>query len=369
MNQSQEIREPLYYATAACDTMMRKFAAEDLPPKGRFHYHQGVFLSGVHHTYLACKEEKYMDFIKAWLDSVMDENGNILRQDTGKLDDLQPAILLFPILERWNEAKYQNALESTMKAMAESPRVCEGGFSHNAYQCLHQIWLDSLYMMGPLCAQYAKKYNKPEYLDYAVQHAYVIFDKALDERTGLLYHAWDAQKDSDWANPETGLAPEFWGRSIGWVPVAMLDIMEEMEPSSEDYQKLSTLLKDLLIAICRYQSEDGRWYQVVNKGGQEGNWLENSCSCLFTAAISRAAKKGILPKSYLENAKNGYAGVINSLSRDGNDLFIGQICIGTCVGDYTHYINRPTSTNDLHGMGAFLLMCAAMQEMYNTGSV
>lgn len=363
MNESQEIREPLYYATAACDTMMRKFAAEDLPPKGRFHYHQGVFLSGVHHTYLACKEEKYMDFIKAWLDSVMDENGNILRQDTGKLDDLQPAILFFPILERWNEEKYQNALESTMKAMAESPRVCEGGFSHNAYQCLHQIWLDSLYMMGPLCAQYAKKYKKPEYLDYAVQHSYVIFDKALDEKTGLLYHAWDAQKDSDWANPETGLAPEFWGRSIGWVPVAMLDIMEEMDSSSEDYQKLSTLLKDLLIAICRYQSEDGRWYQVVDKGGQEGNWQENSCSCLFTAAISRAVKKGILEESYLENARKGYAGVINSLSWEENDLFIGQICIGTCVGDYTHYINRPTSTNDLHGMGAFLLMCAAMHSV------
>ncbi len=34
----------LFYARAACDTMMRKFAAADLPPKGHFYYHQGVFL-------------------------------------------------------------------------------------------------------------------------------------------------------------------------------------------------------------------------------------------------------------------------------------------------------------------------------------
>ena len=34
---------PLFYARAACDAMMRKFAAADLPPKGHFHYHQGVF--------------------------------------------------------------------------------------------------------------------------------------------------------------------------------------------------------------------------------------------------------------------------------------------------------------------------------------
>lgn len=38
---------PLAYAQSACDTMMRRYAAADLPPKGHFHYHQGVFLSGV----------------------------------------------------------------------------------------------------------------------------------------------------------------------------------------------------------------------------------------------------------------------------------------------------------------------------------
>ena len=356
---------PLDYAIAACDTMMRKFVAEDLPPKGHFHYHQGVFLSGVYHTYLACKDEKYFDYLKAWVDSVMDEDGKILNNDNGKLDDLQPGILLFPILERSDAAKYKNALEGIMKALAEAPRVCEGGYAHNAYTCLHQIWLDSLYMMGPICAQYARKYDKPEFLEFAVQHAYAIFDKTLDAKSGLLYHAWDSVKEKAWANPETGLAPEFWGRSIGWVPVAMIDIMDEMDEASSDYKKLTELLKNLLNAICRYQSDDGRWYQVVDKGDQDGNWLENSCSCLFVAAIARAVDKGILDIAYLKKAWKGYDGVINSLSWEGNDLLVGQICIGTGVGDYAHYCNRPTSTNDLHGMGAFLLMCIAMQKVYD----
>ena len=42
---------PLAYAQSACDTMIRRYAAADLPPKGHFHYHQGVFLSGVYKTY------------------------------------------------------------------------------------------------------------------------------------------------------------------------------------------------------------------------------------------------------------------------------------------------------------------------------
>jgi len=44
------------------------------------------------------------------------------------------------------------------------------------------------------------------------------------------------------------------------------------------------------------------------------NWLENSCSCLYIAALCAAVRKGILDKSYLENAKKGYRGVINSLT-------------------------------------------------------
>jgi unsaturated rhamnogalacturonyl hydrolase len=113
--------------------------------------------------------------------------------------------------------------------------------------------------------------------------------------------------------------------------------------------------------LCKFQSEEGRWYQVVNKGGQEGNWLENSCSCLYTAALCDAVRKGILDASYMENAKRGYEGVINSLTWEGEDIQIGNVCIGTGVGDYKHYCDRPVSTNDLHGMGAFLLMCAQMQ--------
>ena len=110
-------------------------------------------------------------------------------------------------------------------------------------------------------------------------------------------------------------------------------------------------MKELLEAVCRYQSEDGRWYQVVNKGGMKGNWLENSCSCLFVAAICKAVKKGILPEEYLEKARRGYEGVIRSLEWDGDDLLVGNVCIGTGVGDYRHYCERPVSINDLHGVG------------------
>ena len=54
--------------------MMRKWEAPKLPPEGRFHYHQGVFLSGMYKSYELCKEEKYFDYIKSWVDAVITED-------------------------------------------------------------------------------------------------------------------------------------------------------------------------------------------------------------------------------------------------------------------------------------------------------
>lgn len=56
--------------------------------------------------------------------------------------------------------------------------------------------------------------------------------------------------------------------------------------------------------------------------------------------------------------KKGYEAVIHSLEWAGDDILIGNVCIGTGVGDYRHYCDRPVVVNDLHGMGAFLIMCA-----------
>ena len=56
-------------------------------------------------------------------------------------------------------------------------------------------------------------------------------------------------------------------------------------------------------------------------------------------------------------------GVIRSLNWEGNDLLIGNVCVGTGVGSYDFYCGRPCSTNDLHGVGAFLLMCTELQSV------
>lgn len=69
-----------------------------------------------------------------------------------------------------------------------------------------------------------------------------------------------------------------------------------------------------------------------------------------------------MDSSYLEQARKGYRGIINRLKYNGEGAIIDNICVGTGVGSYEHYCNRPTSENDLHGAGAFLIMCTEVEK-------
>ncbi|MCL2170911.1 MAG: glycoside hydrolase family 88 protein [Defluviitaleaceae bacterium] len=359
------MKRPIDHAKQACATMMRKFNAADLPPKGRFHYHQGVFLSGMHKTYEIVKDEALMKYIKDWVDCTIDDEGYVLIQRGIQMDDMQPGILLYPLLDKYGDEKYRKAISFLMGQFAIYPRCECGGIWHKDIYPF-QMWLDGLYMGGPINAEYGKRFNRPEAFDFVLEQAQLMRKYTEDEKTGLWYHAWDESKKVGWANPETGKSAEFWGRSIGWVPVALLDDLDFIPKSHKGYNEIAKIAVDLLNAVAKFQDDKtGLWYQVVDKPNGEGNWLETSCSSLFVAGICKAVRLGLMDESALAIAKKGYEGVIASLEYQGEDVLIGNVCIGTGVGDYTHYINRPTSVNDLHGVGAYLLMCAEVEMVFD----
>lgn len=354
---------PLDWALLSADTMMRKFKAEDLPPKGYFHYHQGVFLSGMLKVSSLSGRDDLFIYAKDWIDSVFDESGRAKNVSFGDLDDIQPGILLYPIYDRTGDEKYRDAMDFVISEYLSCPRCSNGGLCHKV-NLRGQMWLDGLYMAGPFVSEYGRRFAHPEYIDDIFNEILLMKSAAEDSVTGLWYHAWDETRSAPWADSATGRSPEFWGRSIGWVPVAILDVMDQLEGDDVRWSVLADVLRSLLSAVMRFQSSEGRWYQVVDKGEAKGNWLENSSSCLFTAAIARAVMHGILPQDAAGCAERAFNSIVGSLeiTADGC-LEVGNVCIGTGVGDYDFYIARPCSINDLHGVGAFLLMCSAMEEL------
>ena len=192
-------------------------------------------------------------------------------------------------------------------------------------------------------------------------------DGATDKSTGLMYHAYDSTKKAEWADPVTGCSEHFWGRAMGWYAVAMMQIGELLPENYEKRAEFFNTGRTLIENLLKYQdAETGLWYQVVDRGGDAGNWHETSCSCLYLYALTMAVRLGIFDKEWARPiARRALDGIITKLSL-GEDGYLGVsgVCIGTGVGDLAHYYARPTSENDLHGVGAFLLMATEYSRVF-----
>lgn len=374
------MRQPLDYGKLACDVIMKKYAPAELPPKGVLFYHQGVFLSGMQNIYLLSGEKKYFDYIKAYIDSVIGPNGEVYGIDhevvnyqwdkypqkmaLTMLDNKQPVILLYHLYEVTGEEKYKKAIQTISESMYFWPINEYGGYWHMMYQH-HQMWMDGAYMAGPLSVMYSNFTGDERLRERAIQQIFIMHEHIRDEKSGLYFHGWDPTHNAAWADPDTGCSGQIWGRAVGWYAVAILDILEKIPEDHPAVERLKKIEADLLQALVKYQDQKtGMWYEVVDKPECEGNWLESSCTNLFIYSYAKAIRMGVIGREYDEVLEKAYRGIEEGLyfDDDGN-LVIDKVCIGTCIedGTYEHYINRQQIQNDLHGVGAFVLMCAEME--------
>ncbi|MBP3360735.1 MAG: glycoside hydrolase family 88 protein [Clostridia bacterium] len=357
MNKLCEMSE-MELAELMCTTMMKKFRANEIPPIGRFHYHMGVFLSGVEQTFLNTGKREYADYIKKAMDSFVTDEGEVIGSNPAKLDDKQPAILLFRILDETGEEKYEKAIKFLKHGLDSWPLTKDGGFWHmNQDDVREQMWLDSIYMAGELLARFGARYNDIECFDAVCRQARLMWNNMRDKKTGLLYHAWDTSREAPWADKENGLSAEFWGRAAGWYITALTTIIEYLPDDYTGRKELIGYVREYVDAVVRVQDEKtGLWYQVLDKGDRADNWIETSCSALFLCGITKALKAGYIDDKYEKNADMAFNGLKSVLKlNDDGDLICPSVCIGTGIGSYSYYIERPVSDNDLHGVGAFLL--------------
>ena len=365
--QSFENKTPIEWAAEACLSLMRRYPhAGDLPPAGRWHYHQGVFLYGMLQLWERTGEQDYLAYIKSYADHLIDERGNLLFQ-RDELDAIQAGILLFELDAQYPDPRYRIAADKLKQLFLTLNRTKEGGFWHKD-KYPYQMWLDGLFMGGVFAMKYAHAYHEEQWREMALVQEALMRRYMYDPKTKLYFHAWDEKRETAWADPLTGCSPELWGRSLGWYGIAIADMLELLPDDHQSKPELAEVLAGFVEAIIDYQDQDsGLWYQVVDKGDREDNWLETSCSSLFVYAIAKAIKLGCIPEDAIAaarvSAKAGYIGLLNRLSSDSLGIIVPEICIGTSAGDYEHYVSRPTCENDLHGVGAFVLACTAIHDI------
>lgn len=342
------------WSVAVVESTMERFTPQNFAD---WHYKAALFLEGFYRVYKRTGNEKYLKFIQDWADSKIDENGNYTK-DIDRLDHMLPGVVYLRLYEETGLEKYKNTAESLCKILDDYPRTSDEGIWHMKKK-VGQLWLDGLYMSMPLLCRYEKIIgNDGKYYQEAIHQFKTYYTHLADPETGLLFHAYDEDGSEDWAILPDNHSSEFWGRSIGWFCMALVEVLEVMPEDIEGRQDLVEMLDSIIGGLKQFQDEQtGLWYQVVNKGHLPDNWLETSCTMMYSFAMKRASEKGYTTNDFELTYQQGHAGVLTKISLGEDNLtYLKDICEGTGVSDYDYYINRARITNDFHGLGAFLIM-------------
>jgi unsaturated rhamnogalacturonyl hydrolase len=241
------------------------------------------------------------------------------------------------------------------------------------------MWLDGLYMGQPFYAEYSLLFGiDSNWEDIANQ--FVWMEKnSRNPQTGLLYHGWDESKVQAWAHPETGQSPNYWSRAMGWYAMALVDVLDYFPANHPRRGELIAILQRFLPAVIRYQdAKTGGWYQVTDRMGDEGNYIEASGTAMFTYSIAKAVRKKYLAASYFEYAKKAYDGIQkNLITTDEN----GQVHLENTVsvsglggdpyrdGSYAYYLSEKIRQDDMKGVGPLIFASIEIEIAENLISI
>lgn len=228
-----------------------------------------------------------------------------------------------------------------------------GGWWHKStYK--NQMWLDGAYMGSALLAQLTQLYgtsgnvfgSKEADWNMVTKQLNIVWDMCWNSNDKLMYHAFDATataKATDngtatWyglrsTKPYNFHSAAYWGRANAWYLYALVDVLEAMEADGQkgtaNYTTLKGHLDELAAGIAARQDAEntGGWFQLLDKDGSfvskqyngttknNANYIETSATALFSAALFKAVRLGLLstsPYDYKTVAAKAFEGLVNN---------------------------------------------------------
>lgn len=336
------------------------------------------YIDGCMITALLCAaditgEKRYFDFAENFIDWYVHEDGTIEGYDVEEynLDNVNEGRVLFDLYKATGKEKYKKAIELINSQLKNHPRTSTGNFWHKDIYP-NQIWLDGLYMAQVFNLRYHQETDK-DYSDIVNQFKNVR-KLMFNEETKLYYHGCDTSKTMFWADKETGCSKNYWLRALGWFTVSLVDNIDLID-NEADKAELVKIFVEAMEGIAQYaDAETGMFYQVVDCGGREGNYLETSGSSMIAYAMMKGARLGVLDAKYAEMGKRAFDGICEKYLNfnEAGELNLGGICLVAGLGPddkphrdgtYEYYISEPIVDNDAKGVAPFILAYTEIKRM------
>ena len=350
--------------------------------KYQWNYIDGVILNGIVNLYYTTNDEKYKDFFLNYVDIYVNDDGKFVNIDQNKvvqlkeLDFICESKILFDAYELSHKEKYIKAIENTYKNLTSMGTVdgTNGNYEHKS-SCSQQVWLDGMYMYAPFNARYLAATKQSDELFTKLKKQYEFIKNSMKAPNGLYYHAYTSKpEDYIWADKDNNCSHNFWSRSVGWLTMSLVDVIEYFPEGSSDRQFLMGMFNDLIDALIKFKDEDtDMFYQILDgdssltatkNGETRRNYLEASGSSMVAYALQKGARLGYLTNGTYDYRKEGretFEGIYNH-SLDTNKNILYDICIQagldnkTKDGSVFYYLGEKVNDkNEAKGTGPFIL--------------
>lgn len=163
---------------------------------------------------------------------------------------------------------------------------------------------------------------------------------------------------------------------MGWYAMGLVDALENFPKDDPRRGDLIAILNRTAAAIEKYQDKtSGVWWDILDQGGREKNYLESSASAMFVYSLARGVRLGYLPEKYMKAAVRGWDGIKKEfikINAKGETDWEGTVSVsglgGTPYrdGSYEYYMSEKLRTNDAKGIGP-AIKAALEMEAYERG--
>lgn len=351
--------------------------------RNMWNYEDGCVLIGLRAMYQATGDNFYLNALRSFTDRYIEVDGNIRNYVAAEynLDYIPAGCVLYTLYDKTCEPRYRKAIETLEEQLRHQPRTPCGSFWHKAIYP-NQVWLDGLYMGLPFHANYAIRFGDESALDDIMLQFRNARKYLYDEKTGLYYHAWNETKDVFWADPKTGLSPNFWTRAIGWYLMALADIYGMIPDNRTDLiDEMAALWKEAIDGMLRWQEKDsGLFYQLPALPNEKRNYLETSGSLMVAYSLLKGARLDVLTEpEYRAAGEKILVGIeLRKFTVHDGKVELHGICKGAGLGPtgnlhrngtVDYYLSEDVVHDEQKGVGVCMMAYAEYLQAKQAGAL
>jgi unsaturated rhamnogalacturonyl hydrolase len=340
---------------------------------GAWCYEDGCIYRGLMRLYQSTGERRWLDHLVRMISQQVGNDGTLVgyKPSEFNIDNILPGRVLLFLNQQTKDTRYMVAARRLIGQLDHHPRILAGNYWHKA-RYPHQVWLDGLYMALPFQVEYAVATGEyPRICDALQQLATALVLTATSG--GLHAHGYDETKDQAWADRQTGKSPAVWARAMGWMVMALVDVLAIL-PDDEATAALRKRTGAILLATQRHQQKSGLWLQVLDVPDLSGNYEETSASAMFAYAFLAGARLQLLAppetKRLEESARlTLHTLLATRLVEEEGLVRLAGICqvagLGALSGPYrdgtpAYYLSEPVVADDAKGVGPLMMAIAEL---------